>query len=161
MYHISMSKERILYFAYGSNLNLGQMARRCPRARRVQPYSHAGYQLVFRGVADITPSSEDVVFGGLWEITKACELALDRYEGYQPNRPESGMYRKIYWRDRVQGEPVQIMAYTMNSHRFAMPVDAYFESIRQGYFDWGLDTRMLDEALDATRFQARMRTRMT
>ncbi len=150
-----MSKQRTLYFAYGSNLNMEQMLRRCPKARPVQPYLHVGYHLVFRGVADITPASEDFVLGALWSITGACELALDRYEGYQPHSPDSGMYRKIYWQDRVQGEDVRIMAYTMNSYRFCPPSESYLECIRQGYRDWGLDQGILTEALDMTNFQAR------
>lgn len=36
------------YFAYGSNLNLGQMAGRCPESTTVQTARLEGYELAFR-----------------------------------------------------------------------------------------------------------------
>lgn len=47
--------KRKLYIAYGSNLNLMQMAERCPTARVVGTSMLENYQLVFRGVATIEP----------------------------------------------------------------------------------------------------------
>ena len=44
------------YFAYGSNLNLGQMAVRCPQAQLVRRAVLEGYELAFRcGVLTILP----------------------------------------------------------------------------------------------------------
>ena len=40
--------EKTLYFAYGSNLNLDQMARRCPDAEPVGRVRLDGYRLAFR-----------------------------------------------------------------------------------------------------------------
>ena len=37
-----------LYFAYGSNINLEQMAVRCPAAQVVGPAVLDGYELLFR-----------------------------------------------------------------------------------------------------------------
>lgn len=76
-----------LYFAYGSNLNLEQMERRCPAAKPIGPAVLHGYELRFRGnyggsgVATIAPKQGGHVAGLLWELTPACEQALDRYEG--------------------------------------------------------------------------------
>ena len=39
-----------LYFAYGSNINLGQMEQRCPAARPVCPVILDGYELRFREI---------------------------------------------------------------------------------------------------------------
>ncbi len=50
-----------LYFAYGSNINLNQMAYRCPAAEVVGPMVLNDYKLLFRGnyrgngVATIAP----------------------------------------------------------------------------------------------------------
>ena len=50
-----------LYFAYGSNINLDQMAQRCPDAQVVGPVTLENYELLFRGnlrgagVATIAP----------------------------------------------------------------------------------------------------------
>ena len=38
-----------LYFAYGSNINLNQMAVRCPDAKVVEPAVLENYELLFRG----------------------------------------------------------------------------------------------------------------
>ena len=71
-----------LYVAYGSNLNLAQMARRCPTAKVVGIGKLKEYQLTFRGVATIEPVSGAETPVGVWEITPKDEMALDRYEGY-------------------------------------------------------------------------------
>ena len=75
-----------LYLAYGSNLNLEQMANRCPTAKVVGNSKINGYRLLFRGahagaVATIEPFKGESVPVLAWEITPADEAALDRYEG--------------------------------------------------------------------------------
>lgn len=42
-----------LYIAYGSNINLEQMAHRCPNSKVVSTEMMKGYELEFRGVATI------------------------------------------------------------------------------------------------------------
>lgn len=84
-----------LYFAYGSNINLNQMAVRCPAAQVVGPAVLDGYELLFRGnrrgtgVATIEPLHGSQVHGLLWNLTPACEQSLDIYEGY-PRLYEKG-----------------------------------------------------------------------
>ena len=76
------------YFAYGSNMNIGQMAFRCPAAVVVENVRVEGYRLAFcgrpsgNGVATILPEEGSHVDGVLWKITKECERNLDYYEGY-------------------------------------------------------------------------------
>lgn len=41
---------RRLYIAYGSNINLEQMAYRCPNSKIVSKEMLKGYELEFRGV---------------------------------------------------------------------------------------------------------------
>ena len=61
--------EEKLYFAYGSNINLEQMAYRCPTAQVVGPVTLEGYELLFRGnargsgVATIAPKEGHQVHG--------------------------------------------------------------------------------------------------
>ena len=124
-----------LYFAYGSNLNLTQMANRCPQAKQLGSAYLPNWRLVFRGVADIEPSrnSDDLLPIGVWEITNECESSLDIYEGF-PH-----LYRKI----KVNG----MMTYTMNKKDVMPPSSSYFNSILEGYKDFGLDNSHLYEAL--------------
>ena len=78
------TKEK-LYFAYGSNMNLNQMAFRCPDAEVVESVRLEGYRLAFRtngggnGVATILPEEAmwTASFGvfpngtnSIWIITK-------------------------------------------------------------------------------------------
>lgn len=76
--------EETLYFAYGSNINLEQMAHRCPDALLVGPVTLQNYELQFRGsgFATVAPKKDCVVHGLLWKLTPSCEQSLDRYEGY-------------------------------------------------------------------------------
>lgn len=79
----------MLYFAYGSNLNLDHMRRLCPGARVVSRAVLLGHRLVFPrpdslwrgGVAGLEPDEKAHVEGALYEITEADVVALDEYEG--------------------------------------------------------------------------------
>ncbi|MCA1452853.1 gamma-glutamylcyclotransferase [Bradyrhizobium sp. BRP22] len=140
--------EPMLYFAYGSNLNKKQMARRCPAAVPLGKLIMPNTQLVFRGVADVIRADGVECPGGIWRITPECEAALDRYEGFDPDYPDRGMYTKEYV--RVAGLPdgaTEIMLYVMNSSGIYPPSEYYFDVIRQGYRDFGLDTAALRMAL--------------
>jgi hypothetical protein len=141
-----------LYFAYGSNLNKGQMLRRCPDAKAYSLFHLEDWKLVFRGVADIVQSPGDFVAGGLWIITETCEQALDIYEGYRPDG--SGMYRK----ESIAIEPfkigkhtfTEIMFYVMNSDGIFPPSHSYFDCIKQGFKDFGLKIKPLMDACEAS-----------
>ena len=76
-----------MYFAYGSNMNLDQMAYRCPAAEAVCTAKLEGYELFFagrpgNGIAGIRPKQGGAVEGVLWKLTQACEKSLDHYEGF-------------------------------------------------------------------------------
>lgn len=79
--------EKLLYFAYGSNMNLDQMAFRCPDAEVVGVVRVDDYRLTFcgngsAGVATILPQVGSHVDGVLWRISQEDEKSLDFYEGY-------------------------------------------------------------------------------
>lgn len=143
--------ENKLYVAYGSNLNLAQMARRCPTAKVVGIGKLKEYQLTFRGVATIEPVSGAETPVGVWEITPKDEMALDRYEGY-PH-----LYRKETVTVEMPNGAVEAMVYIMNSGKPSMPYQEYYNTILKGYEDVGLDTKYLQAALDDT--QKRMRAK--
>ena len=78
-----------LYFAFGSNLDETQMARRCPDARAVVPAVLHEHRLSFRGpsrkrgagVCTLDPAPGHRVRGLLYEVTDDHLAALDRFEG--------------------------------------------------------------------------------
>ena len=134
----------LLYFAYGSNMNLNQMAFRCPDAEVVDTVRLEGYRLAFcmngggNGVATILPEEGSYVDGVLWRISERDERHLDHYEGFP----------YLYGKEPVvvidqDGIRHEIMAYTMNSpykDTPAMPSKAYLEGILNGCRQNGIET---------------------
>lgn len=135
-----------LYVAYGSNLNLIQMAMRCPKAKVVGRGILKDYQLTFRRVATIEPESGAITPVGVWEITPTDERALDRYEGYPSYYRKETVTVEMY-----DGTERQAMVYIMNGGEPQMPSWFYYETIREGYGDVGLDLKYLQAALDDTK----------
>ena len=139
-----------LYFAYGSNINLEQMAHRCPDAEVVGSVTLAGYELTFRGrtdgsgVANIEPKDGASVPGLLWRITPKCEQALDHYEGV----PRLYVQQDVTVRD-ADGKEYAVMAYVMTDlfREPSMPSPFYFQGIRDGYAQNGMDEKPLEDAL--------------
>ena len=138
------------YIAYGSNLNIGQMSRRCPGCIPIGTGLLDGWKLVFRAHANIEKSQGDSVPVGVWEITDSDEFALDRYEGYP------GYYRKQSVTMTLRpfiGEPSEITAMVYVMHHFRPiipPTTEYYRTIADGYDDFGLDTKPLIDALKAS-----------
>lgn len=143
-----MNKENgTIYLAYGSNLNLRQMARRCPTAKALGGAKLTGYRLLFRGddggaVATIEKEKGGGVPALLWQITPRDEAALDRYEGYPR------LYRKETVKVRFKGKWVEAMAYIMNEGwPLGVPSRYYYDVIREGYVDAGFDLAILGKAV--------------
>lgn len=145
MASIIWPKKKILYWAYGSNLCVESMSRRCPAAKKLGRLTVQDAALVFRGVADVVVREGLCVPGGLWEVTERCERELDRYEGVS-----SGFYLKRYLTIKRKGKdkPEQVLFYQMKMSRGIMPPSqAYLDVISNGYKDFGIDTSYLDAAL--------------
>ncbi|EPE31091.1 BtrG-like protein [Glarea lozoyensis ATCC 20868] len=72
-----------LYFAYGSNLSLGQMSRRCPQSRYIGHGILHDYKWAIngRGYATVHPSPGDWVEGLCYLLSPADEENLDVNEG--------------------------------------------------------------------------------
>lgn len=141
-----MSKER-LYFAYGSNINLTQMAYRCPHATPLMPVMLHGYELTFRGggVATVIPKENSVVPGLLWSLTPECEKSLDHYEGF----PHFYHKADIAVTDPETGKIYHCMMYEMDERYREpyLPSFSYFGGIAEGYRQNSMDARPLYDAL--------------
>lgn len=129
------------YIAYGSNMNVEQMSRRCPNAKPIGKTVLKNYKLIFKGVADIEKSESEEVPVVVWEITKECEKALDIYEGYPR------LYRKEYVQIEIDGKTELAMVYVMNYAKGAKPSEYYYNVIKQGYKDFDINTAPLEKAL--------------
>ena len=132
----------MLYFAYGSNLNLFQMKRRCKDSAFLKKYELKGYKLNFRSkyrAADIEKSKNSIVPGALFEISKSDEKKLDVYEDFPI------LYKKLYFSYYNK----TVMTYIMvNKTEFRYPTERYLNVVKQGYKDCKLDNKFLIKALN-------------
>lgn len=77
--------ERIIYFAYGSNMDLEQMKFRCRGGYEVLGIGKMQNWKIFinnRGYANISPQEESIVYGLMFNINSESLRLLDRYEGF-------------------------------------------------------------------------------
>ena len=81
-----------LYFAYGANMSVGAMARRCPRSKALGParLERHRLQVMREGWLTAAPDPRSAVHGVLWDLALSDVAALDRYEGLP-----QGLYDKV------------------------------------------------------------------
>ena len=80
-----INTKKLLYFAYGTNLNKKIFLKKYKNAKYLSKYILKGFELVFRSkyrVPDIQRKKGSSVKGIIYEIDKATEKKLDRYEDY-------------------------------------------------------------------------------
>lgn len=137
-----------LYFAYGSNLWVQQMERRCPSSRLVGAARLYDHRLTFfgersgwgeGGVADGEPAPGEVLEGAVYTLPDHDLLALDNHEDqYERTRRvvelETGAIEAWVYR-RATGEG------------FKFPAPRYLSAIAYGYGQHGLDLFALWKAL--------------
>ena len=133
-------KNKQLYIAYGSNINLQQMAYRCPHSRVAGTSEIKDFELEFRGVATIVPKKGASVPVLIWELDDRDLPALNRYEGYPR------LYRQEKMSFELDGKEVEGMAYLMNQGEIAPPSRQYYNTILQGYRENGLDKSYLQNS---------------
>lgn len=135
-----------LYFAYGSNLDQDQMARRCPGAYLLGPAILPGHRLTFGGfsrrwggaVASIAPDRRFHVPGLVYGCSPADIARLDDFEGH-PNQYRRQLMRVV----RDGGQPVVAFVYVKTVMREEAPAAKYLRVIEAAYERWGWDRRGL------------------
>lgn len=136
-----MSKKQ-LYIAYGSNINLEQMAFRCPNSKFVGMSEIKDFEFEFRGVATIVPKKGATVPILIWELDDRDLPTLNRYEGWPR------LYRQEKMSFEMNGKSYEGMAYLMNRGTISPPSPQYYDTILQGYRENGLDESYLQTALE-------------
>jgi len=131
----------MLYFAYGSNLHHFQMKRRCKDSIFVRKINLKDFRLTFRSkyrAADIEPSKNSFVQGGLFEISKSDEKKLDIYEDFPI------LYKKFYFYHYGK----KVMTYTMvKKTPFRFPTERYLNIVKEGYRNCDLNKKYLEKSL--------------
>ena len=148
----------MLYFAYGSNLDLAQMKQRCPLAKFVCRAKLAAYRLAFTindgerrcGVADVLPDKSKDVWGVVYEFPDNELKDLDKKEGYKPDRPnEQNEYTRedhYVWREGDAKQPLLVALYRGHPQLDPpLPSDDYKNLIVDGAKHWNLPAQYIRE----------------
>jgi len=138
------SKET-LYFAYGSNTNMRQMAYRCRGAKIIGRAKLHGFRLAYRrSYLTVLCRKDALTEGVVWSLRAKHVKALDRYEGYPL------FYNKhIVSVDLEDGKKVDALIYIAQpefDRDYTLPSQRYIDTCTGGYKDCGVDNRQLEEA---------------
>jgi len=144
-----MHHPRLLYFAYGSNLDLAQMRDRCPRSEalftaRLRRYrlAFAGYSTFWRGgVATLVADPFSHVDGVIYSLTDHDLDALDRCEGHPY------VYRRERIRVRAGDHDLSVYTYIRSADPPAIPGADYLSRIERAYRYHRFNIETLREAL--------------
>lgn len=131
---------RHLYFAYGSNLCVRQMAQRCPDAAHPRPAVLAdhGWLINQRGVATVEPLAGNQVYGVVWRISDGDLATLDSAEGV-PVR-----YRRDEKTVHTDNGPEPAWIYIDHRVTPGPPRPGYLPKIIDGATQHGLPQRWVD-----------------
>ena len=91
---------------------------------------------------------KDLLSRYAWKIQKSDEDQLDICEGY--HKDDYSYYDKERISVKMNnGKTVSGMVYVMDKKKdFGIPSKRYYDTVRQGYLECGLDTTILDKAVD-------------
>ena len=132
-------KKNTIYFAFGSNMNLVQMAYRCPHSIFLKKEKLPNWSFIItnRGFANIVPEKNRVVRGCLWNLTKKDEETLDQYEGIN-----QGYYDKKYMK---VGEYENVLIYISKTKETGSVWNDYLNIITEGAEQINLETDYIFE----------------
>lgn len=160
-----------LYFAYGSNLNINRMLKRCPTAQPIGVGTLEGYILVFQNnnkgkiVANLMKENASEVPGVVYHMSDNDLQKLDRYEGHPyvyrrttvpidtEGNPE--LFCTTYIMDQtytsfdylsIQG--IKIRDFHKKQRYFGKPKNDYLNHIIYGYNYYDLNSDYLLNALE-------------
>ena len=144
------------YLAYGSNLNIRQMALRCPTAKPVGTAVIKDYELLFKGsktgaYLTIEPKVGAEVPVAVWSVEPADEKRLDVYEGFPAFYYKAELELPVRY---FSGKTVvrKAFVYIMHEERpLGLPSGSYVRTCLEGYSNFGFDESILLAALENSR----------
>lgn len=144
------------YLAYGSNLNVRQMALRCPTAKPVGSAVIKDYELLFKGsktgaYLTIEPKSGAEVPVAVWSVELADEERLDVYEGFPAFYYKTEFDLPVNY---FSGKKVvrKAFVYILHEERpLGLPSGSYVRTCLEGYSNFGFDESILFKALNNSR----------
>ena len=130
-----------LYFAYGSNMNAGAMARRCPRSKALGLARLERHKLAVmrEGWLTAVRASSSAVHGVLWDLALSDIPALDRHESLS-----QGLYVKLTQAVIAERGPKQAIVYFGANSGPGAPRPAYIAEVLAAARSWRLPAEGVD-----------------
>jgi hypothetical protein len=124
-----------LYFAYGSNMDVNAMARRCPRSQALGLARLERHRLAVmrEGWLTAVRASSSAVHGVLWDLALADIPALDRHESLP-----QGLYVKLTQAVIAERGPKQAIVYFGANSGPGVPRPAYIAEVLAAARSWRL-----------------------
>ena len=133
-----------LYFAYGSNLCIRQMNDRCPNNSKIGMGKLKGHRWIItkRGYANVVKSSDEDVWGIIYEISRSDEEKLDVYEGVSTK-----CYVKENLDILMDGKIQNCLTYVDPTTEEGVPTSTYANTIDEGLCDSKLPEEYVEKHL--------------
>jgi hypothetical protein len=133
---------KLYVVVYDSNLTLEQIKACCPKTELVGIGIIPNYQMQFRKLATIVPCPGSYTPAVVWEIN---HIDMDRINSYLG-------YPTYYYKEKLlvklnDGKIVHAVAFILNGGYVLPPSTQYFNTLLQGYKDFGLNPNYLFQIL--------------
>ena len=144
MGHKMSNPSKIMYFAYGSNMCIRQMNDRCPNNSKIGIGQLSGYRWIIstRGYANVVKSSNDDVWGVIYEISIQDEAKLDGYEGVSTK-----CYLKENLDILIDRRIKNCLTYVDSITEVGIPSYTYSNTINEGILDSKLPEEYVEKYL--------------
>ena len=124
-----------LYFAYGLNMEIAGMAKRCPGSKPLGLARLPRHRFIVTsdGYASVIRDPREAVHGVLWDCALGDIRALDKFEDIA-----SGLYVKISQPVIVEGGAKRALVYVGRSGTLGKPRPGYMETVIASAKHWAL-----------------------
>ena len=135
---------KIMYFAYGSNLCIRQMNNRCPNNSKIGMGKLKGHRWIItkRGYANVIKSSDEDVWGIIYQISMSDKEKLDVYEGVS---------KKCYVKENldilIDGKIQNCLTYVDPVTDIGIPTSTYANVINESLCDSKLPQEYVEKYL--------------
>ncbi len=124
-----------LYFAYGANMDVEAMARRCPASKALGVARLPRHRFIITrdGYASVLRDPRREVHGVLWDLALSDVRTLDKFE-----EVDRGLYSKINQPVIASTGPKRALVYLASTAEIGAPRPGYLESVLASAESWNL-----------------------